>query len=579
MSQPAIETNAKSIPQTNRYNLMPKSTWDVFKEMGLERAIHTIYAISEYNRTCEKPLLIPGSYIRQPGFRPTYLLSGEFPCLHPDSKFLLLPGRGPSYSYCLMNELIPNCDKMSFDGYVIAGGAALKTVVGFSDYGRMDADFYPLYSPNAFGTQYERIMVSYVKWLDDCDAILTGGKLRIQSIAKGEHTTTVSLQFAKSDVVDGDKALRSYQMIHRAYRSPEEVIVGFDQPCCKAFFDGNETYLTLDCALCIHYGINPIDWRAESPTHIKRTLKYLDRSFRWVAPKFPDLKPKVDFRFAAGLISQLMNGNIKLYEQTYHNFVVENHGEFPIPSHQSAYQSDYEPKFIDNHIMEGYDLPVEEKPEGYKTPLSLVNLRAAATDNPTYFVAYTNTFSDFIANRFRIANFENIIDRQEYREYFMHRKRMMEIFAEISKIQDRIQMPKQPGCFKHAGMDAPRPHRFQIDQANRYIELCQEAKQLSSEYLSKVNANQAIMLKRREIVNFRFDNPGAQITASFHPIKRKSHADYWGVNAMPITYRRVAWDQIRSLLILMKRKEIPQVPKDVLRIIRRLLFDHFLTVC
>lgn len=565
----------------SKYNLMSKADWDIFKEMGLERAIHTIFTISEYNRTSVKPLLIPGSYIRPEGERPIWQSPTELPgtTLDDDSDFLLPPGKTPSQAYHLMTELIPFVDRLSFDGYIIAGGAALRTVVGFYDYGQhIDADFYPLYSNTALMSnedRHARIMVSYERWLHDCQEALLGFKLNTVSICRGEHTSTLRLT---KPPTNADSFIKTYQIIHRAYQSPEEVIVGFDQPCCKAFYDGTETYLTLDCALCIHYNINPIDWRAESPTHIKRALKYFGRCFRWVTPKL-DLKPATAYRFAGGMISHQEDGEIRLHGQKYSDLSVINNGEFPVPKHQSAYQSDYEPRFIDRHITNSYNLPTEEEPESYyHVNMPFNNLRAAATNNPTYFVAYSRTIQDFLESKFVIDNFEIMIERQGYQEYYMHRKRMMEISREVNKIQDRIQTPKtkKNSRFMHAGMDASKPHRFRIEEGNRYIELCTEAKILSSQYKSISIANRHAMLERRETIKFVFENPGAQITASFHPIKRASPADYWGVNARPITYQKIAWDKIMTILLLMKRKIIPEIPRDLLKILRNLLYDNYM---
>ena len=67
------------------------------------------------------------------------------------------------------------------------------------------------------------------------------------------------------------------QIIHRAYKTPSEVVTGFDLMCCKAFFDGEDVYLTVDAAICIYFGINPVDWRRESPSHMQRILKYYSK--------------------------------------------------------------------------------------------------------------------------------------------------------------------------------------------------------------------------------------------------------------------------------------------------------------
>lgn len=566
----------------NRYNLMPRSDWDAFKGMSVDQAIHTIFAVSEYNRTCEKPLLIPAEYLEK--IPDNSWRRDELPGSDVGSEFIFQPGRSRLESWSQMTSLIPNVDQMSFNGYVIAGGAALSTVIDFINYDlrRMDADFYPLYSTTALSNEserYVRTIASYDRWLDDCEKVLNTSGVEKLMVLRAEYTTTVWLQPKKkprvpNEIGGDDTAISSYQMIHRAYRSPEEVVVGFDQPCCKAFYDGAATYLTLDCALCVQHHINPIDWRAESPTHISRALKYAGRNLRWVAPRF-DFSDATAYRFAAGLLTG-KDDKFELHFRQFADYVVKNQGEFPVPQHQSAYQSDYEPRFIDSLIRNGYELPTEEFPTLNSHPTNLGNLRAAATGQATYFVAYSLTFADFRANRFVVEDYSQIIERQEYRQYYLHRARMVEIMDEVGRIQNRIHSEKGKGRLAHGHMDASKPHRFDVSEATRYVELCNEAKTLSNDYFTKAIANRDMMLKRREAVEFRFDNPGAQITASFHPIKRTSHADYWGVNAFPIVYEKVAWVQIRTLLILVKRGVLPPIPRDVIKLIRSLLFEEYI---
>lgn len=472
---------------------MPKDDWDKFKCMGIDQAIQTIFAISEFNKCGlrdNKPMLIPGEYLRPPGKREKYTTNyPENVNVQNSSPFVLGKNSKRLYGYNLMSEIIPNITQMSFNGYIIAGGAAIKTIVGFNDY-HSDVDFYPLYTTRALDNDYDNIIISYNKWLTDCSLTVQN---KIKHIARSEHTTTIKFIVNTKDSFLYYKTCSIYQMIHRAYRNPEEVIVGFDQPCCKAFFDGNETYVTLDCALCIHYNINPIDWRAESPTHILRALKYQNRDFRWVIPKVINVIDNIDnkfYRFAAGIICVTKDGKTELLKQYYNAVKVENQNEFPQPSHQSNYQSDYEPKLLDYIIQGGYDLATVENPITYNDPIDNDNLRAAATNNPTYYIAYSTNFEDFIKNKFIKPDVIMQIERQEYRHYYLHRSKMIEIANEINKIQDRIQLPSNyNGKFKHLGMDAPRPHRFKIDETQRYLELCNKAKVLHDEYIEVVVKN------------------------------------------------------------------------------------------
>jgi hypothetical protein len=565
------------------YNIMPLVDWDRFKGMGIDRAINTIYAISEYNRNLNptvRPLLIPASYLNGVGVK----LSEADLILSDDSPFMIAPFKHSWRSDIPLEAMFPKIKGMGFSGYVMAGGAALAVVGGTFQSHWSDIDYYPIYTGS--GDRQTRIMTSYNQWLKDFDGL----GLNITHVRRSERTTTIEINWPNSRT-HFESPIKTHQMIHRAYRTPEEIVVGFDQPCCKAFYDGSGVYVTLDCALCIQYGINPVDWRAESPTHIKRVLKYYNRCFHWVIPKF-ELEVGKALRFAGGLI---MNRKIKkdadvfqyeLLDSRFGDYaVIINRDEFPVPVHSSAYQSDYEPSAIDAFERDGYDIPTEENQELGTHPkkLGLSNIRAAATDHPTYFIAYSLDITSFITGSFIADDYAALIDAQPYRDYYLHRKRMCEIAGEIDLILGRLRWKKTKPSRRGKGtmIAGAKPHRFDAGGLNRYATLCSEAKKLHANYLNVVIIRSAAMLKRRTEVQFVFDNPGSQITASFNPILRTGPVGYWGVGARgvdanPIVHERIAWDGIRTLCMLANRGVIC-VHRDILKKIRTILFDLYIS--
>lgn len=551
------------------HNILPKEDWERLKQMPIEQAIHTIFTISEFNRTNKNPFLLPKSYFGRES-------NDNVAQLTDDSNFMLKEALKRYNAPKQIEHLTPNFGSFTFNGYIIAGSAALITVTGFYN-DDIDVDFYPIFRSDDASTSQEKIMVSYNQWLSDCnDAYYVSW---IRDVSRGEHNTTIltrELKPAKQDMYSlSEKYPQKLQLIHRAYITPEEVVVGFDQPCCKAFYDGKDTYVTLDCALCIHFNINPIDWRAESPTHLERALKYERRGFSIVCPKFHFADSSQKFQFSRGIIS--LDGQNKCHLVPFSRqckLQVDNFDEFPVESHTSEFASDYDYMSLIRLEQDGNHIATPENPVNYHNRREIehlrVNLRAAAKNLPTYATVKAYNIGDFQKSKFVEFDFVTYIESQCYRDFFLHRKRMMQIEEEIAEIQQRI---KQKHKIKKSVEDS-RPHRFRLEESEKYLALCKEAKELHDDYVKTVQQNWYPILERRKTVQFIFENPGSQfrINASFHPIHKNSHEEYWGKNATLIHYEHIAWDQIISLCVLMKRGVFVVLPKDLLKLIREELY-------
>ena len=141
----------------------------------------------------------------------------------------------------------------------------------------------------------DAILIRYINFLAEMDAISIstyGNKLGhmlpiCDSIftKRSTNCTTITMEL-DSAFGASSYTLRDYQFIHRAYSSPTSVVVGFDLLGCKAFYDGKMVYFTLDAALCLYFGINPVDWRRESASHTHRIRKYHEYGYN---PIFPAL--------------------------------------------------------------------------------------------------------------------------------------------------------------------------------------------------------------------------------------------------------------------------------------------------
>lgn len=551
------------------YNILPKEDWERLKQMPIEQAIHTIFTISEFNRTNKKPFLLPKSYFNNE-------INKYIAELTDDSNFMLAKASQRYTEPKQMKHLVPNCESFTFNGYIIAGGAALLTVTGFySD--DIDIDFYPIFRSDEAPTLQEKIMISYNQWLSDCNDAYE--KSWIMDVSRGEHNTTIltrELKLPKTEEFSlSEKYPKKLQLIHRAYITPEEVIAGFDQPCCKAFYDGKDTYVTLDCALCIHFNINPLDWRAESPTHLERALKYKRRGFSIVCPKFHFADSAHLFQFSRGIIHSIEQNECKLllFSRIYDLEKITNIGEFPIEKHISEFASDYELTSIVKLENEGSSIATPENPTGHhqrKVNYIRANLRAAVKNLTTYAIVRADNIDNFQKLKFTEFDFMSYIEHQCYRDFFLHRDRMKQIQKEISDIEQRIKIKRK----QKRGIESSKPHRFRTEESEKYVALCKEAKQLYDDYVKTFLQNWPAIFERRKTVQFVFENPGSQfrINASFNPIHKGSHTEYWGKNATLINYEHIAWDQIISLCVLIKRGVLMFLPRDLLKRIREELY-------
>ncbi|KAJ3321848.1 hypothetical protein HDV06_003850 [Boothiomyces sp. JEL0866] len=73
--------------------------------------------------------------------------------------------------------------------------------------------------------------------------------------------------------------LRQIQAIFRLYKSPAEVLMGFDIDCCSVGFDGHEVYGIPRFFEAVTYQRNTVDISRRSPSYEYRLYKYSKRGF------------------------------------------------------------------------------------------------------------------------------------------------------------------------------------------------------------------------------------------------------------------------------------------------------------
>ena len=79
---------------------------------------------------------------------------------------------------------------------------------------------------------------------------------------------------------------RKLQFIFRRYRNLDEILLGFDLDCCCIAFDGRDIHLSRRCEYALQHHANHVDLSRASPTYELRLVKYSRRGFDVVVPDF-----------------------------------------------------------------------------------------------------------------------------------------------------------------------------------------------------------------------------------------------------------------------------------------------------
>ena len=87
-----------------------------------------------------------------------------------------------------------------------------------------------------------------------------------------------------------DKWMRGYryeyQIILRLYRSPSEILHGFDVDSCSMGYDGANIWITQRCLYSLMKGYNTVNFNRMSPSYEMRLVKYAIRGMKIYIPNF-----------------------------------------------------------------------------------------------------------------------------------------------------------------------------------------------------------------------------------------------------------------------------------------------------
>lgn len=470
----------------------------------------------------------------------------------------------------------PEMNELSFEGYVCAGSypvLACQWEKGKKWPG--DADFYPFYDPSNLvgGDVHNSVMQSYQRFLKDLEDYMGDNKEYKATIKRNENCTTICREHGfKGNISE-------LQIVHRAHTSPRSVVVGFDQMACKAFFDGEMIYFTIDAALCLFFGINPVDWRRESPNHLRRTSKY---AYYGYVPIFPGLPFSLGKELKISCEKAFDNSNIDNDARDNYTYGYSLPGETILRAEKAHIKEKRTGKksiFSNDHhfrlkLFSNYEYPQEDKEQKNDydddtTDILMIWYYAVSrliVQKPVVFTVFSNRPTEILTKP-SLPNIRTIIEKVAggpKANFYFGNIRTREISIELSKLSVRKS--------NWTGFSGRSVKCLSFENLERYTALQQEYHKLIEARI--VELEEMITPEHKKLlegVTFKISNPGAQFTSSFKPINRVKPQDYWGPAYVPFDHTQ--FQRMKFTLLLIRRfRDHPIRILDLSAI--KLLFRH-----
>lgn len=501
-----------------------------------------------------------------------------------------------------IERLMPFQDCLTWNGYVAAGSFAALACQPLDeiDVNRMlnkpgDVNFYPYCSRLDRGEMSveEAAMLGYKQFLEDItegidrqydDQMIWGAITK-----RNANCTTVVIEVSHQQP-NYDDEITQYQMIHRAHTSATSVIVGFDQMACKAFYDGTMAYFTLDAALCLYFGINPVDWRRESPSHMRRVHKYHTYDYK---PIFPGLSldlvkqlsatPHIGYYLPGCLLVHRYNGSHQspkskeLLSEIYISFEshdVDCYFRFLLnPNSVGVYDRDRAEFVRDNYLnleqMPTIPFSAEAKESDYSSETTAYMaqcyhaLSMTIREKYNLFSLYNDEAPHLIIDHGRGVNVRDTLMKTivgSSSEFYFGTSRVRELQREMSSL---------------VVMNHSRSIGVKMLSKQNLARLAQMQEELQAIFEARVKELEALVnpqvAKLQQGVKFITSNPGGQFTASFKPITRSRPEDYWGRHYVKTDSSRLR--QLKMTLLCIRKFGSP-ILKQLDKHIMRLIFDQ-----
>lgn len=141
----------------------------------------------------------------------------------------------------------------------IAGGSLFKSLFTFRESSSVDIDIF-FYDCDEEKAKNIIKLVTFL--LQDSDEF----QLPYRPVIK-RSTNAISIPIGYTPL----------QFITRLYKSPSEILHGFDVDCCCIGFDGKDIYMTRRCYYALTHGYNTVNFDRMSPSYEYRLAKYAVR--------------------------------------------------------------------------------------------------------------------------------------------------------------------------------------------------------------------------------------------------------------------------------------------------------------
>lgn len=191
------------------------------------------------------------------------------------------------------------------DGMYLAGGAALH-MAGFS---KKYSDF-DLFFTNKKSCYF--LLENSIR-----PVIITGNSISLNTPLKTDKT----IRFGPRRGQPIYKTINT-QCILRLYKSPSEIVHGFDLDCCGILYDGKKLWCTKRCKYALENRVNWFDPKRASPSYAYRLSKYNTRGFQLKLPLITkeDIDDKKVKEYFKWILDEAIKGSI---DNDYSNSDVE----------------------------------------------------------------------------------------------------------------------------------------------------------------------------------------------------------------------------------------------------------------
>lgn len=557
-----------------KYNLISESQFDALLHKPSEELITYMMELSEANRHNPRDALV----IRWNDMksRPDWDFSGQdkdriFEFEHPWLAIDRVDPPAPEDDDGRnVTERISNhglIGKLPFEGnYVLAGGSIIgfldRLIAGGVNSQLLDFDFYPIYDVEFKTLASAATQNSYETFFRDLNACFTdfnGETSDVDSVIRGEHCTTM-YEVSGGDVV---------QLVHRGHPSPVSVVASFDQMICRAFWDGEAVYLTVEAALCWYFQINVIDWRRESPTHLQRAIKYHNRGYQII---FPGLLRRT---FADAYLSNKMareyfgrDGSREempyLYEILDGRFVIKGHFSYDriiwtLDSDMGDEESSDYTETEGNHDAMVYNYGGLSAAIEHKRPIP-------------YLIA--KTILEMLEEP-RLLDVRHVLTKISCNGYAWKAKYFGEFAVEMADIQTKLKVLS----FSEGGRrKESRIFIMKHWELTQFVNLQNRANEILDALVKKYDPYLDAQRTLLKGVVFEIDNPGKQFSGSFSPIVRQSPVEYYG-SSYHVDFKYQNLYEIKKLVLLQWKfgncGVWRSIPKDIIKLIFKYFYQSY----